>query len=176
MKKPKHLSLLFGKILGIIDDVRQFKDRIVRLFEYIPIIWKTHDWDYSHTTTILAYQLNRQADYIEKHKRYANWKYISDRIRLGATLIKAEDDGMYVTPATDLFEAEWGQSTFKFEPYGENSSIFIGLVWENAKDTEENEMANERFSEIMAEAEYKERKAAELGWKIIQKDMKTWWD
>jgi hypothetical protein len=75
-----------------------------------------------------------------------------------------------------LFEAEWGQSTFKLEPYGENSSIFIGLIWENAKDTEENEMANELFSEIMAEAEYKERKATELGWKIIQKDMKTWWD
>ena len=174
--KSSNLNSLSGKIHGIINHIRRFKDRVVRLVEYIPVIWKTHDWDHAYTTTILAYQLNRQANYIESKKHIADWKYVSERIRLAAKLIKAEDEGMYINPATDLFEAEWGQSDFKFEPYGENSSIFIGLVWENAKDSEENEMANDRFSEIMTEAAYKDAKAVRLGWKIIQKDMKTWWD
>jgi hypothetical protein len=176
MKKPTRLSLLSGKILGILNNVRILKDRIVRLIEYIPVIWNTRDWDHAYTTTILAYQLNRQANYIEGKKHIANWKYISDRIRLAARLIKAEDDGMYVDIVVDLFNAEWGKSEIKFEPYDDNSYSLVGLVWENAKDTEENERVNDLFSEEMAEAAYKERKAVELGWKIIQKDMKTWWD
>lgn len=74
--------------MEIINIVKNFVNRLVRLVKYIPVIWNSHDWDYGYTLDLLQYQLKRQADYIEKHGIHLNADNDISRIRTAINLIE----------------------------------------------------------------------------------------
>ena len=40
--------------------IRRFFEQIKRIIEYIPVLWKDHDWDYEYTIDMLIYKTERQ--------------------------------------------------------------------------------------------------------------------
>ena len=53
--------------------------QIKRLIDYIPIIWKGFDWDYSYAVQLFKHQLKRMADELESER--ANTLHAKDNAK-----------------------------------------------------------------------------------------------
>lgn len=42
--------------------MKQFYYKIKRIIEWLPVLWRTHDWDHAYMTEIWAYSLTRLRD------------------------------------------------------------------------------------------------------------------
>ena len=163
-----------GKILGT---VRSYIRRINRLIEFIPIIWKGYDFDYSHSISLFRYQLNRTANEIERRKMITDWRHVSSRIRLASKLLELGYSEGYSDMVNRSYEERFGLSSFKIVESDDPNLFEIStLWWEKAEDSEHNEIINERFFEELRESYPKNERAKKLAWELIAKDIETWWD
>jgi hypothetical protein len=159
----------------IIWPFRRFYQRVKRLIEFIPIVWKGADWDYRYAIDLFKFQLLRTADYIERHNRYVHNENDVDRIRLVCRLMTKVYDEEYATEYQDILEKMYGENVLncKFEKIeGTDSSRMFWEYesWENAKDIEKTKDA---LFEISRE---RQERAHRLLWQLIEKDIRRWWD
>lgn len=176
--KQLNMSSLSGRILGTKNRVMSTYRKFKRLIQFIPTIWNTDDYDYSHTIDILMYQLERQAKYMEDLKWNTDWKYDSDRIRLAIRLLDIGVNHKYAEEVEDRFTKEYGQSNFLMgDPIQEDTDIIelATIWWSNVSDSAENAHVNEQYFEEMNQARIKSERAYDLAWRIISKDLQKWW-
>lgn len=163
-----------GKILGT---VRSYTRRIKRLIEFIPVVWKGYDYDYCYSIDLFKYQLNRTANEIESRKMITDWKHVTSRIRLAVKLLELGYNEGYTSEVQQRYEEEFGVSEFKIVEADDPKLFQISTIWwQNAKDSQENELINERFFEETSVSYFKNERAKQLAWKLIAKDIERWWD
>lgn len=175
--KQLNMNSLSGRILGTRNRIMGTYRKLKRLIQFVPVIWNSGDYDYSHTIDILMYQLQRQAKYMEDLKWNTDWKYDSDRIRLAIRLLDIGVNHKYAEAVDDRFTKEYGQSSFVMEGSLEDGDIIelAKMQWSKASNTQENELINEQYFEEMNQARIKSEKAYDLAWRIISKDLQKWW-
>ena len=71
--------------------------KLKRLIDFIPVIWKSEDYDYRYALDIFKFQLLRLADYIESQDRYVGNKNDVARIRTVCRLMDKVYDEEYAT-------------------------------------------------------------------------------
>src|SRR6056300_1361197 len=70
------------------SNIKWFFRRLKRVWDFLPIIWKGYDFDYSHAIDLFKYQLERTADLLESDKAYTlNAKLHAQKIRTAVRLI-----------------------------------------------------------------------------------------
>lgn len=158
--------------------IRLFFRKLKRLIQYIPVIWKTDDYDYGYSIDLLRYQLGRTADYIESHAHLENHKLVTLQIRTTCDLIDKGYLGGYVDQAEAEFERQYGKSEIVFKEFteGEENEYLINILWDSAEDAEHNEEIHEFYTAHMYAAYKKADRAKKLAWQYIHKNIETWWD
>tara|TARA_R110002020_G_scaffold113236_3_gene260297 strand:- start:1788 stop:2153 length:366 start_codon:yes stop_codon:yes gene_type:complete len=80
----------------IYNNITWFFRRLRRVWDFLPIIWRGYDFDYSHAIELFRYQLERTADLLESDKAYTlNSNLHAQKIR---TAIRLMDK---------VYEEEW---------------------------------------------------------------------
>ena len=151
--------------------------RIKRIADFLPILWRGRDFDYSYAIELFHYQLERIADFLESEKAYSiNAKHEAKKIR---TLIKLGEkvyDEDYLTEWQRKIEEEYGPNALKF--HFENTGKDDGTsylkynyeYWDNAKD-----IKSKVDFEFNKSAE-KQKKAERIYWEYIHHNIRRWWD
>jgi|GEM_PF-1540692 hypothetical protein len=172
------LNLSIGKSLGTLQRrIDSFIRRVKRLIDYIPVIWKGYDFDYSYALELFLVQLERTAKHIETHGYREDRQWVADRIRLAVKLANMGFNGGYTSELFDYYEKEFGPSEIVSTPseYGEDM-FSIEIRYKRAKTTEMNEQIHEALREDMIHSTYRELRARELFFKILEKDLQRFWD
>ena len=89
--------------------------QIKRVLDFLPIIWKGFDWDYSYAVQLFKHQLKRMADELESER--ANTLHAKDkakRIRTAIKLIDKVYEEEYGTEYLDTIELYYGKETTEF--------------------------------------------------------------
>lgn len=145
--------------------------QIRNVFKWLPIIWNQYDFDYRYALDVFKFQLLKSAKFFESPKSVClNANYRAMRIR---TVIKLLDK-VY----DEDYACEWQQQIQ--EKYGNYSYQMVNnkysIVWERG-------YTEEILFEIEIEKKYlfnkskeKQEKAHKLLWKMIEKDIRDWWD
>jgi len=163
--------------------VKQFFKRIYNVIRWLPIIWKDQDWDDFYIFEILKFKLKNQAEYIGYHDRHMSAKRDAEIMMLCVRLIeKIQDDfygreylsysvsDMVFTPSETHpghYEMEFVELSEHYNDYFKKYPLIYRLVPD----------LNAPKSEIAFHiAKINEERAHKLLFKLLEQNIRKWWD
>lgn len=155
--------------------IKLFLRKLLRVVEWLPVIWKGGDYDYKYSIDVFRYQLERTAKYIENHAHLENGERTVLQIRTAIDLIDKTYNGGYQDEAEEQFTRQYGECDVVFGEYDDDNFI-IEFQWESAQDFDHNQEINDLHTAHMMAAYNKTQRGKEVLWKYINKHIDTWWD
>ena len=157
--------------------IKRFFNRVVRLFQYIPVIWHTEDYDYMYALDIFKYQLKRTGQYVEDADRILSSRLVNAKIKTAIDILDKAYSDHYINEPYKILERQYGKCEFDFrEIEGTGNYEFMDLKWEGAVDAEHNQEINDLLRAMEVQAQQKQERAKKLAWQYIHQNIETWWD
>lgn len=147
--------------------------------KWLPKIWNQYDFDYHYSIEVFKFQLQKQAEFLESDK--TNTMCAKDRAKRIRTVIKLMDkvyNEDYSLEYQDVLKEAYGEDVldFDFVPNGGYNGEKTYTMkykyesWENSKEIDEIQ------SELFKMSHEKQERAHKILWKLIEKDIRGWWD
>lgn len=147
--------------------VKLFFERIKRIFNWIPMLWKIWDFDYQSSIDVFIFQLENIAAFLESSKSYsASADVNASQIRRTVSLMKQVYDEKFSMEYYEYLE----------EKYGKKQQILSRFGNEFGKTAEEIKNINEEEMTLFLASKKKQEKAHKLVWKLIENNIQRWWD
>ena len=164
-------------------EIKQFFNRIYNLIRWAPIIWRDQDWDHSYIYEILKFKLKNQARYIGGKNRHTTAKRDAEIMMLCTHLIDKVQDGYYGKEYLEYCESEMkftpsethpGSYEMEFEELSEHYDDYFKkypLIYRMVPDLQapKDEIA-------FHIAKINEERAHKLLFKILEQNIRRWWD
>ena len=170
---------MFDKIKDFLRSIRRFFNKIKRVIDFIPIVWSGYDWDYNYAIDLFKYQLSRMSKHLESDDAHTvNAKEDAMRIRTAIKLMDRVFDDYYSMEYLDYLEEKYGKINYKFEP-SEHEGLFEIKTYygeEGKYSKEEMKKIKEEESKLFFESMKKQEKAERILWKLINHNIRGWWD
>jgi hypothetical protein len=161
--------------------IKQFFRRIHNLYRWLPIIWKDQDWDDFYIFEILKFKLKNQAKYIDKRGIHLSAKRDAEIMMLCVRLIDKVQDEYYGTEYFNyhdskfifidseshpgMYEMELEQKLEHFDDYFKKYPLIAKQVVEEDKHRKAFKIAK-----------INEERAHKLLFKILEQNIRRWWD
>lgn len=157
--------------------IKSYFNRVKRVIEFLPVIWKGFDFDYIYSIELFKYQLTRTAKFLESERAVCVYsKQTSMRIRIITELMEKVYDSYYELEHYSQMEEKWGTSRLVYEPFTSETIKFTGIVWSKANTEQEQIEANKEYDILSKKALAKHLKAKKLLWKLIEHNIENFWD
>lgn len=164
--------------------MKNFKQGILNLWYWLPIIWRDRNWDHFYIWEILEHKLKAQAKYIAKEDRHLNAQTDARNLRICAKLIERVKDGYYEVEYQDYAEEEFrfipcdkeGFKELKIDIISEHYDDYFTkyrLVYQRVLKAHPNE---EKHVLALHIAQENHRRAKRLLFKIMEEQIESWWD
>ncbi len=161
--------------------IKQFFKRIYNLYRWFPIIWNDQDWDDHFIFEILKFKLKNQAKYISYHDRHMSAKRDAEIMMLCVRLIDKVQDEWYGREYFNYHESELkfidskdhpGHYEMEIEHISDNYKDYFKKyprIYKQAKGKDKHEKA-------FNIAKINEERAHKLLFKILEQNIRRWWD
>jgi len=151
--------------------------KIKRTIEFIPIIWKGYDFDYRSAVDLFEYQLSRTANFLESDKAYSvESKQNAKRLKMILRLLDKVYNEDYVFEYTDQLTQEYGTMQMEWDPNDDKTYTLKGFKWSKAVDDAHNESINKVYKILLEKGMRKQERAHQLLWKLIEHNIRKFWD
>lgn len=161
--------------------------QIQNIIRWIPILWNQFDFDYRYAIDVFKFQLKNLADFMDSDKsRTLDASVRAQRIRTVIKLIDKVYDEEYACEYQDKLKEKYGNSKFDFIPTGdttyndftnkEEKLYEMVKVWNTKYSEDELKQIAEDESKMFNESQLKQEKAHRLLWKMIEHNIRGWWD
>jgi hypothetical protein len=161
--------------------VKQFFRRIHNLIRWFPIIWKDQDWDDFYIFEILKFKLKNQAKYIDKRGIHLSAKRDAEIMMLCVRLIDKVQEEYYGTEYFDYHESKLNFIDSKSHPG--MYEMEVDYISEHFNDYFKkypriyNQVKTEdRHKTAFNIARINEERAHKLLFKILEQNIRRWWD
>lgn len=171
----------------------RFLEAIKNLIRWFPIIIKDKDWDDHYIWEILKTKLKHQSQYIGSRDIHTSAKYDAERMMLCVRLIEKIQDEFYGGEYMDYHKSEYnwlnieGDDDYKQLKIVENSENYddyfaqhkaaVRKVLAN-KELQIFELNDDNYKQRLAMnlGHYNEKRAQDLLFKLLNRDIRGWWD
>lgn len=184
---------LFDPYFSVKYFIKDLFDFFVRLYKWIPVIWKDRDWDDSFVFKILKHKLLTQREYIVKNNRHLSVEEINRDITICLNLIERILDNYYPTEYLDYIEEDHQfiptDETNKYytltsTPISDNSKEYIQKYPNAVKSVlkKHQDLSNyetnyeDRKILCLYMSAYRHKKAVNLLFYILREKIESWWD
>ena len=173
--------------------IRFFYKSIKNLIRWFPVIWKDKDWDDHFIWEILKTKLKHQSQYIGNRDFHTRAKYDSERMMWCVRLIEKTQDEFYSSEYMDYHKSNYNWLDIEDKP--DYKQLEIEEVSENYDDyfakhkaAVRKVLANKELQIYkLKDGDYKQRLAMNLGYynekraqdllfKLLNRDIRCWWD
>ena len=161
--------------------VKQFFRNIHNLIRWFPIIWKDRDWDDHFIFEILKFKLKNQAKYISYHDRHLSAKRDTEIMMLCVRLIEKIQDDYYGCEYLSYCDLEFESITSKTHP-----DLYEMVIAEKSERYNEyfkkypriakQFTTNDKGKKAFKIAQINENRAHKLLFKILEQNIRRWWD
>lgn len=160
--------------------------QIKNVFRWLPIIWKQHDFDYHYSIEVFKFQLQKQAEFLESNNSFTTCA--KDRAKRIRTVIKLMDkvyNDEYGMEYIDILKKKYGDDVLEmiftelkeetFNPFSNKKEKLYGMkfkyeTWDNCEEIDKDK------DDLFIASHEKQKKAHRILWKLIEKDIQSWWD
>jgi hypothetical protein len=173
--------------------IKQFWVSVKNLWRWLPVIWKDRDWDNHYIWEILKTKLKYQSEYIGSRDIHVGAKYDAERMMWCVRLIEKIQDEYYAGEYMDYHESRY--NWLDIEDDSEHKQLEIEEVSENYdeyfakhKAAVRKVLANKEHQIFvlnddnykqrlaMNVGRYNEKRAQDLLFKLLNRDIRGWWD
>jgi hypothetical protein len=167
----------------MIYKIKQFFKRIYNLYRWFPIIWKDQDWDDHYIWEILKFKLKNQSEYIGYYNRHMSAKRDAEKMMLCVRLIEKIQSEYYSCEYFEYHDLEFKSIASKDHPdlhemiIVEKSEHYddyfkkYPLIYKCVPD-----LKAPKGKIAMQIALKNEERASKLLFKILEQNIKRWWD
>lgn len=158
--------------------LRRKQRQIKKLIRYIPVIWKSFDFDYGYAIDLFKMQLEDIAKHLESNKAVtSSSKSKAREVRKAICLLERVYDEKYITEEMTKLDKFYGKMEFKFvivEGYPE----MFSLEKEYPEDWDKAQIAiyKKDHKESLLRGIAQQRKAHRILWMYIEHKIEGWWD
>jgi len=161
--------------------LKQFIQKIKNLIRWLPIIWKDQDWDDFYIFEILKFKLKNQAKYIGKRGIHVSAKRDAEIMMTCVRLIEKVQDEYYGTEYFNYHKSELkfidseshpGMYEMEIEHISENFDDYFKKyprIYKQAK-------TEDKYKTAFNIARINEERAHKLLFKILEQNIRRWWD
>ena len=170
---------------------KDFIQGVKNIWKWLPIIWKDRDWDHSYIYNILQHKLKNQATYIGSKGFHINATRDAEVMKTCVRLIDKCKDEFYSSEYTDYHktkhwfepcEGKEGYSTWESRELEETFDEYFKkypLIYKRAINGEgvfklDDKKDKQRIA--MNIAHINEERAHKLLFKIMEQNIRGWWD
>ena len=149
--------------------------QVKMLRKYIPIIWKSYDFDYRYSTEIFKLHLEDLGKMMESNRAYTESAgFNANKIKIAVKLMTKVYDEDYAMAYSKIVEKKYGKSEFKFIDTGEgNGNSYMEITYGGKEETAE---IRKFVSNEMMIAHEQQEKAHRILWDFIAHNIRNWWD
>jgi hypothetical protein len=163
--------------------LRQFIKNIKNLIRWFPIIWKDRDWDDHFIFEILKFKLKNQAEYIGKKGNHLSAERDAEIMMLCVRLIEKVQSEYY---GTEYFnyqnsklkfidsESHPGMYEMEIEEISENYDEYFKKYPRIYNKHKDNSGDKGKIAFYMSREN--EERAHKLLFKILEQNIRRWWD
>jgi len=156
---------VYYRVKEVFSSIICFKESISRIFAYLPIIWKSRDWDFDYSLSLFGYSLSRLRKVIENDKNHCHTKKHAKEILTVERLIKRLIENDYIPMEWKKFHDDQGEVRFVEVKEGWYEMVYEGDKVEHSKKLK-----------ILSDKEVQLKKRdMELLCKIITRKSRNWW-
>lgn len=169
--------------------IKQFFNRIYNLYRWLPIIWKDQDWDDHYIFEILKFKLKNQAEYIGTKDRHVSAKRDAEKMMLCVRLIERVQEEYYGTECFSYCITEQIFTPSKEHPGSyeldikETSNNYYDYfnkyrrIYKQVLETEKTLFRKDSMAGIALNiAHINEERAHKLLFRILEENIRGWWD
>ena len=149
--------------------------KLKRLFKWIPLIWRTGDWDYGYTLEILSASLEELADHLENHDISEGAEQKAKQMRFTSKMISRHLNEVASDLVYDRHNEKWGDPIYVQIPIPDTEFHEIRFERLYARTVEEREQEEEEMKEAFYMAQRLEDRDWNLIWDTIKEHMRGWW-
>ncbi len=165
----------------MIKDIKYFFKRkyrqIQRIVDYLPIIWKGYDFDYSYSVDLFKKSLERQAKLFESDKLNSDRsKQNASRIRTAIQLMDKVYNEDYSMEWIDTIEAKYGSDVLDWESEDTGRGDGTTYIERKYKKWENSDEIDRVETELFLKSIAKQKRAHKLLWDFIEHNIQYWWD
>jgi len=157
--------------------------QIKKTIDFLPLIWKSYDFDYSYALNLFKKQLEYTAKELESERANTvsaptNAQKIRTAIRLMNKVYEEEYAHEYMSTIDKLY----GPTHYDFVETDEVSELTgeklyqLKLRNENAVDEQHQKEIDEVRHQMMLLSQDKQKRAHKLLWDFIEHNIQRWWD
>lgn len=163
----------------------QFIESIKNLIKWFPIIWKDRNWDDYYIMKILQYKIKMQRDYLIYYNRHMGLEITNRNMTWVLNLMERQMKEYYSMEVFDYLEEEMSmdeQGYLAFDLKQENLDEYLKKYKNTVKRLKmaypeiDHTMFGGKRSLAFLVSKYNQKKADSLIWKIMERDMASWWD
>ena len=170
----------------LINNIKEFPDNfkqgIINLIKYFPVIWKTREWDSGFTYELLIFKLKQQAKCLRKYNRYVGVQRDCQIIDAVVKLLERDKDEYYLMEYFDYYHSE-----MEFIPLEDNedlSKIHFKETYNNLQEYfkkypklyEKYKFKEDDFSIALRMGRELQEKCHNLAFELIKRNIQKWWD
>jgi len=159
------------------SEVKWFFRQLNRSFAYFKHAWGGYDWDYSYSISMFQYSLERLSNNLDSNAAYGtDAKNRASRCRMITKLMKRVNEDYYALKYAEVLENMYGKCEMVFEELDNDMCRLVGWKWEKAIDDKHNDDINDLSRELMKWSDEKQKRAEVLLWKLVEHNIKYFWD
>jgi hypothetical protein len=158
------------------NNITWFFRKLKRVWDFLPHIWRGYDFDYRYSIDLFIYQLERQAKFFESNRAYSSTRLRdAERIRTAVRLLrKVYDDEYAMEYQNELIEL-YGNNVLDVHFIPIAGTTHMTMQWEYERWENADEVHRIK-SQLVKEANEKQKRAEDLVWKYIKYYIRYWWD
>jgi len=157
---------------------------IKNLWKWFPLVWNDRDYDHAFIFDVLKFKIKNTADYIEKHKRYEDWEYDVEKMRLCIRLIDKIQNDDYQSEYQNYYETDlFTKKIEDKELYELKSNVlrddlvnYFNKYSNDFRKLPESYKDHSEVSKALIMGGMRQAKANKLLFTIIEKNIHHWWD
>jgi len=151
--------------------MKQLIKNIIRIIQWIPILWEDRDWDYTHLYQILQYKISRMRPEMTNHE---NSELEQKHMRICENLLQRLMDDKYDDFYMDKLENKYGDYITIPEKKGD-AKIFSLSRNKIKSDSDKKEYSKDCKKYFKLANKVKENDK-DLLFKIMKKRIEGWWN
>lgn len=152
------------------------RNGIKNIFRWFPIIWKDRDWDHYYLFKMLHFKLNK----MEKCLRdgcHLNADETADKIKICTHLITRIIDDEYYNNVFKEHDKKWGKIEINYKDYVKDDRLVeCAMTRSNIKNKKDKEQERKEYRLIMNKPDELRKQDIQYLFKIMGKNILSWWD
>ena len=157
---------------------RNIKIGVINLITWFPIIWKDRQWDYYFIYNILRHKLHLTEQFIRHYGCHVKNIQDADKIKKCVLLLDRLIKDEYHDNVFRNHDKKWGDIDLIFmesKEYPEEYSE-VKINYPNVKTEEDKKLEKKEFKRLSNKPQELINQDLELLFKIMRKNIQTWWD